>query len=57
VPAVYLALAVRNFAGNRARLRDASWYQLLYWAFDSFFKLHEESTVRDASRTDGRIVH
>lgn len=56
VPALYLALAVRNFTRGRGRLRDASWYQLLYWAFDSFFKLHEESTVRDATRTHGRVV-
>jgi heavy-metal-associated domain-containing protein len=57
VPALYLALAARNFTRHRARLRDASWYQLLYWAFDSFFKLHNESTVREALRTNGRIVH
>ena len=27
VPAVYLALAIRNFARQKARLRDATWYQ------------------------------
>jgi hypothetical protein len=56
VPAIYLALALRNFSRGRGRLREASWYQLLYWAFDSFFKLHEESTVRDAARSHGRVV-
>ena len=56
VPALYLLLAARNFTRHRARLRDASWYQLLYWAFDSFFKLHEESTVRTAGRSNGRVV-
>ena len=57
VPAVYLLLAVRNFMSHRARLRDATWYQLLYWAFDSFFKLHEEQTVREAARTNARVVN
>ncbi|HET7420890.1 MAG TPA: hypothetical protein VFL27_10960 [Candidatus Dormibacteraeota bacterium] len=56
VPAIYLALALRNFSRGRGRLRDASWYQLLYWAFDSFFKLHEEATVRSAARSHGRVV-
>jgi hypothetical protein len=56
VPAIYLALALRNFSRGRGRLRDASWYQLVYWAFDSFFKLHEESTVRSAARSHGRVV-
>ena len=57
VPAIYAGLAVRNFLTHRARLRDASWYQLLYWAFDSFFKLHEEQTVREATRSHGRVVN
>jgi hypothetical protein len=57
VPAIYTALAIRNFVRHRARLRDASWYQLLYWAFDSFFKLHEEQTVRQAARSHGRVVN
>lgn len=56
VPAIYTVLAVRNFMQHRARLRDATWYQLLYWAFDSFFKLHEEKTVQDAARSHGRLV-
>jgi hypothetical protein len=56
VPAIYLGLALRNFSRGRGRLRDASWYQLLYWAFDSFFKLHEESTLRDAAKSHGRAV-
>ena len=46
VPAIYMALGVRNLLRQRGRLRDATWYQLMYWAFDSFFKLHEESTVK-----------
>ena len=57
VPAIYAALAIRNFVSHRARLRDASWYQLLYWAFDSFFKLHEEQTVRETGRSHGRVVN
>jgi hypothetical protein len=57
VPAIYLALAVRNFFQQRARLRDATWYQLLYWAFDSFFKLHEEQTVIERPRSHGRLVN
>jgi hypothetical protein len=56
LPALYLALAARNFMTQRARLRDVSWYQLLYWAFDSFFKLHEELTVKETARTHGRVV-
>lgn len=57
VPALYLLLAVRNFTKQRGRLRDASWYQLLYWAFDSFFKLHEEATVVGGAGRRARIVH
>ncbi|TME71554.1 MAG: hypothetical protein E6I50_02530 [Chloroflexi bacterium] len=57
VPTVYLALAIRNLVIQRARLRDATWYQLLYWAFDSFFKLHEEQTVKVAARSHGRLVN
>ena len=57
VPAIYTALAIRNFVRQRARLRDASWYQLAYWAFDSFFKLHEEQTVRETARSHGRVVN
>ena len=56
VPAIYTALALRNFIRHRARLRDASWYQLLYWAFDSFFKLHEERTVSETAGSRGRLV-
>lgn len=55
VPAVYLALAMRNFARQRGRLRDASWYQLLYWAFDSFFKLHEVNNVDGGTGARGGI--
>ena len=57
VPAIYTLLAFRNFMRGRGRLRDAAWYQLLYWAFDSFFKLHEEQTVREVARTHGRLTH
>jgi hypothetical protein len=56
VPAIYLLLASRNFVRQRGRLRDASWYQLLYWAFDSFFKLHEESTIEGGSASRGRLI-
>ena len=57
VPAIYLTLAVRNFLHHRARIRDASWYQLAYWAFDSFFKLHEEPTTATRARSHGRLVN
>lgn len=57
IPAVYMLLAARNFMRQRARLRDASWYQLAYWAFDSFFKLHEESTVTGAAGSRGRLLN
>jgi len=56
VPAIYLILAVRNLARQRGCLRDASWYQLLYWAFDSFVKLHEEAMQQQASKGHGRLV-
>jgi len=57
VPAIYFALGVRNLLVQRARLRDATWYQLMYWAFDSFFKLHQESSVSGASGSHGRLLN
>lgn len=45
VPAVYLLLAGRAFVRQRGRIRSAEWYTLLYWAFDSFHKLHEQTTT------------
>ncbi len=45
VPAIYLLFATRAFLRQRGTIKDATWYQLLYWAFDSFFKLHEETTT------------
>lgn len=45
VPAVYLLLATRAFLRQGGRLRSAEWYQLLYWAFDSFHKLHDQATT------------
>lgn len=56
VPALYLLMALRNFGKQRGRLRDAPWYQLAWWAFDSFFKLHEEATTPAATGKSGRIV-
>ena len=56
VPAVYTIFAVRAFMRQRARLGDAPWYQLLYWAFDSFFKLHEERTVTESAGSHGRLI-
>ena len=54
VPAVYLLLASRAFLRQGGRLRTAEWYQLLYWAFDSFHKLHEQaSTVEEGAH--GRL--
>ena len=57
VPAIYLALALRNLMTQRAALRDAPWYQLMYWAFDSFFKLHQESTITGAAGSHGRLLN
>jgi hypothetical protein len=57
VPAIYLTLGVRNLLIQRARLRDATWYQLLYWSFDSFFKLHQESSVTGAAGSHGRLLN
>jgi hypothetical protein len=57
VPAIYLTLGLRNLLMQRARLRDATWYQLLYWAFDSFFKLHQESSVTGASGSHGQLLN
>lgn len=56
VPAIYAALAMRNLLRQRGRLLDASWYQLLYWAFDSFHKLHQEATLQGGAGSSGRIV-
>jgi heavy-metal-associated domain-containing protein len=56
VPAIYMLLGVRNLMRQRGRLRDATWYQLMYWAFDSFFKLHEEQTVKGATPGRGTVV-
>lgn len=54
VPAIYTLLAARAFLRQRGRLRTAEWYQLLYWAFDSFHKLHEQaSTVPEGAH--GRL--
>lgn len=40
VPLMFLVLAIRQLTRDAGRIRDAPWYQLLYWAFDSFEKLH-----------------
>ncbi len=54
VPAIYVLLATRAFLRQGGRLRSAEWYQLLYWAFDSFHKLHEQtSTVPEGAH--GRL--
>ncbi|HZQ49937.1 MAG TPA: hypothetical protein VFB69_06480 [Candidatus Dormibacteraeota bacterium] len=50
VPAIYMALGIRNLLRQRGRLMDASWYQLMYWAFDSFYKLHEEDPSVQSSQ-------
>lgn len=55
VPAIYMVLGVRNLIRHRGRLRDASWYQLMYWAFDSFYKLHEEATVEGGPPGRGSV--
>ena len=54
VPAIYFALGFRNLLRQRGRLSDAAWYQLMYWAFDSFYKLHEEPTVMGGTGPAGR---
>ena len=56
VPTIYALLAIRNLRRRRGRLLDAPWYQLAWWAFDSFFKLHEEANAPSASGSRGRIV-
>jgi hypothetical protein len=57
VPAIYMLLGIRNLVRQRGRLRDATWYQLMYWAFDSFFKLHEEATsVKEKPTGRGSVV-
>jgi hypothetical protein len=56
VPAVYTLLAIRSYRRQKGRLLDAPWYQLAWWAFDSFFKLHEEANPPVASGSRGRIV-
>ena len=56
VPAIYMLLGVRNLLRQRGRLRDAAWYQLMYWAFDSFFKLHEEQSVKGGAPGRGTVV-
>jgi hypothetical protein len=53
VPAIYMLLGVRNLMRRRGRLSDATWYQLMYWAFDSFFKLHEEARAKGGPPTRG----
>ena len=56
VPAAYTLLAIRNYRRHKGSLFDAPWYQLAWWAFDSFFKLHEEANAPVASGSRGRIV-
>ena len=56
LPAFYLLLAARNYRRQTGQLRDAPWYQLAWWAFDSFFKLHEEATAPAGAGSRGRIV-
>ena len=57
VPAIYMLLSARALVRQRGRLRDATWYQLAYWAFDSFFKLHEETTtLQGGPGAGGRIT-
>jgi len=48
VPAIYMALGIRNLLRQRGRLRDATWYQLMYWAFDSFREAPLSATVKRA---------
>jgi hypothetical protein len=43
VPAIFTVLAARQFVRDAGRIRNASWYQLAYWAFDSFHKLHTQT--------------
>lgn len=46
VPAAFAVLAARQFLKDTGRMRNASWYQLAYWAFDSFHKLHNGRDAR-----------
>jgi hypothetical protein len=43
VPALFAALAARQFIRDAGRIKNASWYQLAYWAFDSFDKLNRDA--------------
>ena len=56
VPAFYVLLAARNFRSRAGRLRNAPWYQLAWWAFDSFFKLHEDVRSPAGAGPRDRIV-
>lgn len=57
VPSIYLLLATRAFVRQGGRLKNAEWYQLLYWAFDSFHKLHEATTtMQEGGRSGGRVA-
>jgi hypothetical protein len=42
VPAALTVLAVRQLLRDAKSLRDAPWYVLMYYAFDSFYKLNAE---------------
>ncbi len=46
IPAAFMVLAARQFLKDAGRIRNASWYQLAYWAFDSFHKLHNGRDAR-----------
>lgn len=49
VPAAFAGLALRQVVSQGLRVRDAPWYLLAYYAFDSYMKLHDPN-VRGAVR-------
>ncbi|MBV9100365.1 MAG: hypothetical protein JOZ46_12530 [Candidatus Dormibacteraeota bacterium] len=49
VPAAFAGLALRQLVRQGVRVRDAPWYVLAYYAFDSYMKLHDPN-VREAVR-------
>ena len=40
IPALFAALAARQLVRDARSIWNAPWYQLIYWAFDSFEKLN-----------------
>jgi hypothetical protein len=50
VPATLGALALRQMLKDAKSLGQAPWYVLVYYAFDSFYKMNDELTEEDLRR-------